>query len=65
MKTAIMDCKNNIIAELDIEPDCYYRFQVDTLWGVKEYELKPTYHFVPEKHSKDFSKPSGMLLTKA
>jgi hypothetical protein len=63
--TNVKDKDGNIVASLELNPDSYYRFEVDTLWGAKEYELKPTYHFVTETHTKDYSKPSGMVLTKA
>lgn len=61
----VKDKDGKAIATLTLDPTSYFRFEVDTLWGRKEYELKPTYHYVAEKHSKDFSKPSGMVLTKA
>ncbi|MBE3116858.1 hypothetical protein IMZ68_06600 [Candidatus Bathyarchaeota archaeon] len=61
----LKDKDGKIIAELPLNPDSYYRFEVTTLWGNKEYELKPTFRFVPESHSKDYSVPSGMVLTKA
>ncbi len=61
----IKDENGNIVATLELNPNSYYRFEVDTLWGNKEYELKPTWFYVPEKRAKDYSKPSGMVLTKA
>jgi hypothetical protein len=64
-KIVMRDQNENIVAELDLDPSMLYRFKVETLWGDKEYELKPTYHFVSATHSKDFTKPSGMVLTKA
>jgi len=63
MKTVIRDEKQNIIAELELLPESLYSFSIETIWGTKDYELKPTYHFVSETHSKDYSKPSGMVLT--
>jgi hypothetical protein len=61
----VKDNTGKTIATLTLDPMAYFRFEVDTLWGHKEYELKPTYHYVAEKHGKDYSKPSGMVLTKA
>jgi hypothetical protein len=61
--TTIKNEKDVVIVELEFSPDSIYSFTVDTIWGEKKYELKPTYKFISETHSKDFSKPSGILLT--
>jgi hypothetical protein len=63
MITIVKNEKGVIVAKLEFSPDSIYSFSVDTLWGEKGYELKPTYKFISETHSKDFSKPSGVLLT--
>jgi hypothetical protein len=61
----IKDKDGNLIATISLDPTSHFRFGVETLSGYKEYELKPVYRYVMETHSKDYSKPSGMLLTKA
>jgi hypothetical protein len=61
----LKDNKGNIIMELPLTPESYYIFETNTVWGFKSWKLQPTYKFVSETHSKDFSKPSGMVLTKA
>jgi len=61
----VKDKDGKVVATLTLDPTSFFRFEVDTLSGFKEYELKPTYHYVVETHNKDYSKPSGMVLTKA
>lgn len=54
--------KGNVLAEWIVSPSASFKFKLDTVYGVKEYELNFNYRKNPITKEIDTSKPTGCQL---